>query len=188
MKGKPIRDKIEINIHLIITGLFLKKFPNIRISWIPFIKWMINPAHKNNIDLKIACITKWKNASSNIFNETIIIIIDNCLKVENAIIFLKSVSKNALIPAITIVINDIFNKNIEFLFTLNKKLKRIIKYTPAVTNVEEWTKEDTGVGAAIAAGSQAEKGICALLVIPAKIIKIPNKYSISFRDKKSKVP
>jgi hypothetical protein len=28
-----------------------------------------------------------------------------------------------------------------------------------VTKVEEWTNEDTGVGAAIAAGSQAENGI-----------------------------
>lgn len=33
--------------------------------------------------------------------------------------------------------------------------------------MEEWTKEETGVGAAIAAGNQAEKGICALLVIAA---------------------
>jgi hypothetical protein len=30
---------------------------------------------------------------------------------------------------------------------------------PAVTRVEEWTKEDTGVGAAIAAGNHAENGI-----------------------------
>jgi hypothetical protein len=34
--------------------------------------------------------------------------------------------------------------------------------------VEEWTKAETGVGAAMAAGSQAEKGIWALLVIPAR--------------------
>lgn len=38
--------------------------------------------------------------------------------------------------------------------------------------MDEWTSADTGVGAAIAAGSQLEKGICALLVIAAKIIKI----------------
>jgi len=31
-----------------------------------------------------------------------------------------------------------------------------------VTKVEEWTKEETGVGAAIAAGSHAEKGTSAL--------------------------
>lgn len=31
--------------------------------------------------------------------------------------------------------------------------------TPAVTRVEECTRADTGVGAAMAAGSQEEKGI-----------------------------
>jgi len=44
-----------------------------------------------------------------------------------------------------------------------------------VTKVEEWTKEETGVGAAIAAGSQAEKGTCALLVIAPKNKKTKNK-------------
>lgn len=34
--------------------------------------------------------------------------------------------------------------------------------------MDECTKDDTGVGAAIAAGSHAQKGIWALLVIPAK--------------------
>jgi hypothetical protein len=33
------------------------------------------------------------------------------------------------------------------------------KYTPTVTKVEECTKAETGVGAAIAAGNQEEKGI-----------------------------
>lgn len=32
---------------------------------------------------------------------------------------------------------------------------------------EEWTRAEIGVGAAIAAGNQEEKGICALLVISA---------------------
>jgi hypothetical protein len=41
----------------------------------------------------------------------------------------------------------------------SKKFIRIKRYTPAVTKVEEGTNEDTGVGAAIAAGSQAENGI-----------------------------
>lgn len=35
-------------------------------------------------------------------------------------------------------------------------LNRIIKKTPAVTSVDEWTSEDTGVGAAIASGSQVQ--------------------------------
>lgn len=45
--------------------------------------------------------------------------------------------------------------------------KRIIRYTPAVTKVEECTSAETGVGAAIAIGSQGENGNCALLVIAA---------------------
>lgn len=40
-----------------------------------------------------------------------------------------------------------------------------------MTRVEEWTREDTGVGAAIAAGSQAEKGIWALFVQAATATK-----------------
>ena len=59
----------------------------------------------------------------------------------------------------------------------NNILYRINKYTPAVTRVEEWTSADTGVGAAIAAGNHAEKGIRALLVhaesITTVIIKPP---------------
>lgn len=39
-----------------------------------------------------------------------------------------------------------------------------------MTRVDECTKADTGVGAAIAAGSHAENGIWALLVIAAKVI------------------
>ena len=39
-----------------------------------------------------------------------------------------------------------------------------------MTRVEEWTNAETGVGAAIAAGSQAENGIWALLVIAASVI------------------
>lgn len=38
-------------------------------------------------------------------------------------------------------------------------LNRSKTYTPAVTKVEECTNEDTGVGAAMAAGNQALKGI-----------------------------
>ncbi len=44
--------------------------------------------------------------------------------------------------------------------------------------MEEWTRADTGVGAAIAAGSQLEKGICADFVEAAIIIKIPKSGSL----------
>lgn len=57
--------------------------------------------------------------------------------------------------------------------------------TPAVTKVDECTNADTGVGAAIAAGSHLLKGIWALLVIPAIIInKLTNtKPSKSHKHK-----
>lgn len=50
---------------------------------------------------------------------------------------------------------------------------RSIKNTPAVTKVDEWTRAEIGVGAAIAIGSQAEKGNCALFE-QAAIINIIN--------------
>ena len=55
------------------------------------------------------------------------------------------------------VIVDTAKRNV---LVLNSRVseKRIKRYTPAVTSVEECTKADTGVGAAIAAGSHAEKG------------------------------
>ena len=55
---------------------------------------------------------------------------------------------------------------------------RNIKNTPAVTSVEEWTNEDTGVGALMAKGSHLEKGNWALFVNAAIIkINIPSKLS-----------
>ena len=44
-----------------------------------------------------------------------------------------------------------------------------------MTNVEECTRAETGVGAAIAAGNQAENGICALFVIAANTTNPNNK-------------
>jgi len=51
-------------------------------------------------------------------------------------------------------------------------LKWIIKYTPAVTKVEECTKADTSVGTAIAKSNHTEKGIWALLVMAANSLLI----------------
>lgn len=51
--------------------------------------------------------------------------------------------------------------------------------TPAVTKVEEWTKAEIGVGAAIAIGSQAENGNCALFEQAANIRKISTSIEYS---------
>lgn len=182
MKGNPIKENIPIIIHLIIKGLNLKKSDKNRISWFPIKLWITKPAHKNNIDLKIAWTIKWKNAKLVNSNDKVNIIIDSCLRVEKAIIFLRSFSKKALIPDIIIVINEIFIKKVLKILLLNSKSKRIRRYTPAVTKVDEWTKAETGVGAAIAAGSHAEKGIWALLVKPAMIINNPQINSKFFME------
>jgi len=66
-------------------------------------------------------------------------------------------------------------------------LNRIIINTPAVTNVDECTKEETGVGAAIAAGNQEEKGTWALLVEKAtRRIHPKNKIDFIFVPSQSK--
>lgn len=61
-------------------------------------------------------------------------------------------------------------------------LNRNIRNTPAVTKVEEWTRAEIGVGAAMAMGSHAENGNWALFE-QAAIIKnnITNKEYSEFK-------
>jgi hypothetical protein len=47
----------------------------------------------------------------------------------------------------------------KFEYLVHREGIRINKYIPAVTKVEERTKEETGVGAAIVVGNQEENGI-----------------------------
>jgi len=115
----------------------------------------------------------------------------NCLKVEKAINFFISHSKLAIIPAIHKVNNP---KPIKIeKFNKTHLLNRIKRKIPAVTNVDEWTNAETGVGAAIAKGNQDEKGNCALLVTKVKINNNLKIILISFKikeentDKKDKI-
>lgn len=73
-------------------------------------------------------------------------------------------SNTADTPDINIVIRPTHISKVITLLLDKINSNRTNKYTPAVTKVDEWTKADTGVGAAIAAGNQAEKGIWALFV------------------------
>lgn len=93
-------------------------------------------------------------------NPRLIIITPNWLSVDRAITFFRSFSQLAAIPAISRVRTEI-NKSegLKKSQVARNGKKRIIKKIPAVTKVEECTSADTGVGAAIAAGSHAEKGI-----------------------------
>ena len=126
--------------------------------------WIILPILIKIKALKKAWDRRWKNAKFHIPHPKVVIITPNCLRVERATIFFISISTMAVIPAISIVAAPKAKTTKEVADFLRRGRKRINRYTPAVTRVEEWTSEETGVGAAIAAGSQAEKGIWALLV------------------------
>lgn len=90
---------------------------------------------------------------------------------ESAIIFFISHSVIAESPAINVVSVAKIRRVGANHFERERNLwNRNRRNTPAVTRVEEWTNAETGVGAAIAAGSHLENGICALLVIAAVII------------------
>lgn len=87
------------------------------------------------------------------------IITPSCLRVERAIIFFISHSVRALMPVINIVVTAIISKVILNIGRVCRNSKnRISKNTPPVTRVDECTRADTGVGAAMAAGSQLENG------------------------------
>lgn len=72
---------------------------------------------------------------------------------------MKSVSVVALSPAISIVTEaEISRIELNKLREFRYGPKRMRRNTPAVTRVDEWTNAETGVGAAIAAGSHLENG------------------------------
>ena len=91
------------------------------------------------------------------------IISPNWDNVDRATIFFPSFSSRALILAIIIVTPPRTDRKL-VLSLLSHGDIRIKIYTPAVTRVEEWTNADTGVGAAMAAGSHELNGNCALFV------------------------
>ena len=175
MKGNPQRDILVQPKTKPKTGDLKLKDPANRLSWLLLVLWIINPAHMNKEDLKRACIIKWKKANKSLPKPKIVNIKPSWLKVLKATTFFKSVSKFAAHPAISIVRTPIIKAIVRILEVFKIGINRIIRNTPAVTNVDECTRADTGVGAAIAAGSHAEKGICALLV---KALKIINKIIV----------
>lgn len=118
--------------------------------------------HKKIRDLNMAWVMRWKKAKLNILNEIEINMILSWLRVDRAIIFLMSHSIIELILAIKIVI-ILIRKIILLIFLFLREISnRKIKYTPAVTSVDEWTRAEIGVGADIASVSHEENGICAL--------------------------
>lgn len=58
----------------------------------------------------MAWVTRWKNARFGRFSLILAIITPSCLRVERAIIFFRSVSTIALIPAMNIVMVEIMRR------------------------------------------------------------------------------
>ena len=121
----------------------------------------------------------WVMAIAIIFILSINIIALMCLIVEKAIIFFKSKLKKVASPAVDKVILEIvFIKNLISMNLFHFEIF-VIKYTPAVTKVEECTMAEIGVGALMAAGNQVDRGNWALLVILDIIKIIMDSFSIA---------
>lgn len=118
------------------------------------------PTAKNKRALILACRFKCKNLKLLRPKPNLVIIRPSCESVENATTFLISHSSQALRPDTKVVSVPMYT-----IRGILKGRKRYNKNTPAVTRVDECTSAETGVGAAIAAGNQAEKGSCADFVI-----------------------
>lgn len=165
----PVILKILEKINSVIFKSLLDWFITL-LFWFLNIFKNINPNEQNKVVLNKAWAIICNVASFKLLMEIIIMIILICLIVENAITFFMSISMLARSPprrnvlnliAIRIVFKD--SSNIGFLIFIFKKI-------PAVTNVDEWTIAEMGVGADIAAGSQDDIGIWALFVsLQAKI-------------------
>lgn len=166
---KPERKKSPQREIIVISSVKRKKreftLPAIknRLSCWQNKKWRYAPTIKKRSLLKKACAHRCSKQTHLFFNPNLKKSIPICLKVERATIFLKSISFIELNPAKNIVISPIKKRLNNRMFEEKKKNFKI-RAIPAATSVEEWTKAEIGVGAAIAAGSQEENGNCALFV------------------------
>lgn len=86
-----------------VTGFLSARFPVVRRSWPWSWKWIILPAQMNRRALNKAWVIKWNRARSWRPSPRAAIITPSWLNVDRAMIFLRSVSIVAAIPAINIV-------------------------------------------------------------------------------------
>lgn len=167
INGIPIKDILVKPSVVEVNGILNEFIPIIRISWYDD-SWIMIPAHINIVDLNKAWIIKWINAILIALIEIANIIIAIWLRVDRAMIFFMSCSQFADILAYKVV-DLAMNIKINIVNGWGIFMIRININTPAVTNVDEWTKAEIGVGAAIAIGSHAENGNCALFEQAASI-------------------
>lgn len=129
------------------------------------------PTTINIFALNIAWVRRWKKHKCVNPSPSVMIISPSCLIVESAIVSLMSFLVMAQDAGMVMVIDPEIIKVVLKYVSSEKKLKNRIKInTPAATNVDECTKADTGVGAAMAQVSHAVNGNWALFVKAERVI------------------
>jgi len=133
--------------------------------WVENPPWISTPTCKKRQLFRKACANKWQNLKIGSLAPRAIVKSPNWESVLKATTFFVSDSTTAPRPATRLVISPTANKKHKD--TLLRSVKyRSIKYTPAVTSVLLWTKDDTGVGALMANGNHPTNGTWALFVHP----------------------
>ena len=155
MPGTPEIDNQPAIIVNPVMGRYLKRLPYRRMSCSCAMAWITAPAPRNSSPLKNACVVTWNMPAPNAPAPHAINMNPSWETVEYASTFLMSVCPNAISAA-----NSAVNAPTMATTALatgdssNSRCMRLIRYTPPVTIVAAWMSAETGVGPAIASGSQ----------------------------------
>ncbi len=121
--------------------------------------WMTEPEPRNRQALNSACVSRWKAPAHQAPTPTPMNMKPSCDTVEYASTFLMSYWNRPIDAANSAVITPTSATTVIAPgVSTNRKLRRAIMYTPAVTMVAAWISADTGVGPAMASGSQTYSG------------------------------
>src|SRR5439155_3293357 len=123
---------------------------------------MTLPEPRNSSALKNACVVRWNMPATYAPVPTPRNMYPSCETVEYARTFLMSHCFKAIVAANNAVSAPTPATTAEESGAMaNSTLLRATRNTPAVTIVAAWIRAETGVGPAMASGSQVWSGICA---------------------------
>lgn len=178
-KGVPVSARLPSVRQAQVKGASRRALPIFRMSCSLLRQWMIDPAQMNNIALKKAWVQIWMKANSGWLSPIVTIIRPSWLEVENAIIFLMSFWVRAH-KAVKRVVNEPSHKHAVRAIgqVARRGENRISRKIPATTIVLECSRDETGVGPSMAAGSQGWRPNCADLPVAPMII--PTRKGATF--------
>ena len=124
---------------------------------------MTEPEPRNSSALKNACVIMWKIAATYAPEPMARNMKPSWLTVEYANTFLMSFCATAMVAAKSAVPTPTHAMSVNTHGDASARmgLARVMRYTPEVTMVAAWMSADTGVGPAMASGSQRYSGNCA---------------------------